>query len=130
MDNTISGSQLQNRVAPEARPLSAPRPVTTPTDNSGPPVAVAPPPEPGAVTAETGEKLRESLEALSERLNEFVQDNSRELEFMVSEEASRIVILVRQSETGEVLRTIPPEEAMTLAENLRQGGAALFSQQA
>lgn len=130
MDNTISGSQFQNRVTPEPRSALAPRPVTATTDSSEPPAAVMPLPEGEVTTAETGEKLRESLEALSERLNAFVQENTRDLEFMVSEEASRIVILVRQSETGEVLRTIPPEEAMRLAESLQAGAAALFSRQA
>jgi len=80
--------------------------------------------------AELGKDLRESLEALSARLNEFVQSNARELEFMVGDEAGRVVILVRQSETGEVVRTIPPEEAVSLSETLREGGAALFSQKA
>lgn len=136
MDNTLSLNQLQARVTPEPRPVTAPRPVaaqapnTAPNTNTAPPAVVTPPPEPAVTAAETSKELRESLEVLSERLNEFVQDNARELEFMVSDDEGRVVILVRQSETGEVLRTIPPEEAKSLAETLQDGGAALISQQA
>lgn len=75
------------------------------------------------------EKTAEMMEELSQRLNEFVKDNARELDFKVTEEGDRVVILVRQSETGEILRAIPPEEAQALSDNLTEGTAgALFSQ--
>jgi uncharacterized FlaG/YvyC family protein len=32
---------------------------------------------------------------------------------------------VREADSGKVLRTIPPEEAQALAENLAEGAAAL-----
>ena len=74
------------------------------------PSPAAPPP--------VGAELRELLDGLSERLNEFMQENARELEFQVNSESNRVVILVRQAETGDVLRSIPPEEALALADKL------------
>lgn len=129
MDNSISANQLNMRV-PAVRGDA----VATAANSAAGPVA-----GPGAVPAVTdvqpprelpssGEGMNEMLEGLSERLNQFVQDNARELEFRVNDEGGRIVILVRQSETGEVLRTIPPEEALDLVNNLGDGAAALVSQ--
>ena len=93
-----------------------------------PPAEVQPPR--GVPEADPGEDLTELLEGLSQRLNEFVQENARELEFRVNDEGGRVVILVKQSETGEVLRSIPPEEAQGLVDNLDSGASILFSKQA
>ena len=99
-----------------------------PTQSVTPPAEVQPPQ--GAPQFDPGENIAELLEGLSQRLNEFVQQNARELEFRVNDEGGRVVILVKQSETGEVLRSIPPEEAQGLVDNLDSGVSALFSQRA
>lgn len=127
IDNTISASQGIVRPA-IARSDAAGQAVASTVSSQ----AVAPPveaqPSRGTPEVKPGEDMTQLLEGLSQRLNEFVQDNARELEFRVNDEGGRVVILVRQSETGEVLRTIPPEEALALADNLSDGAAALFSQ--
>ena len=71
---------------------------------------------------------RDRLERIGEQLNEFVQENGRELEFQVREERGDVVIIVRQSTSGEVIRTIPPEEAQRLVGELEQDGGLLLSQ--
>lgn len=106
-------------VAPGADAKPSAQAITAPPEVQ-PPSAI-PEAEPGGDTAEL-------LESLSQRLNEFVQENTRELEFRVDDDGGRVVILVRQSETGELLRTIPPEEALGLVGSLDEGAAALFSQ--
>ena len=70
---------------------------------------------------------RDVLEASAERLEAFVRESGRELEFRVGESGGNVVIVVRQADSGEVLRTIPPDEALRLARDLDQGGGALFS---
>ena len=88
------------------------------------PVAAVPPVEetrPGTLPT------RELLQRSAERLEAFVRDNGRELDFQVGEEGGDVVVVVRRSGSGEVLRTIPPEEALRLARELEQGGGALFS---
>ena len=70
---------------------------------------------------------RELLQRTAEQLETFVRDNGRELEFQVGEESGEVVVVVRRSSTGEVLRTIPPDEALRLARELQEGGGALFS---
>lgn len=71
---------------------------------------------------------RELLERVGERLNEFVRENGRELEFQVFEERGEIVIVVRQTGSGEVIRTIPPEEARQILQDMDQNGGLLVSQ--
>lgn len=62
------------------------------------------------------EALQARMESLAERLQDYMRENGRQLEFQVSDESGQVVILVRHAESGEVLRSIPPEEARALAE--------------
>ena len=136
MDNIISANQSLVRPAGArgdatasaagAEGASAATPDTASTQSVQPPAEVQPPR--GIPEANPSEDLTELLEGLSQRLNEFVQENARELEFQVNDEGGRVVILVKQSETGEVLRSIPPEEAQGLVDNLDSGASILFSQ--
>ena len=88
-----------------------------------PVAAVSPVDEARSTTLPT----RELLQRSAERLEAFVRDNGRELEFQVGEEGGDVVVVVRRSGSGEVLRTIPPDEALRLARELEPGGGALFS---
>ncbi|MFO7552016.1 MAG: flagellar protein FlaG [Haliea sp.] len=125
IDNSISASQGAMRPLPGRGDVVAPAATTQTAAQSATAVAAVEPPR---ETSAVGEDMSEMLEGLSQRLNEFVQENARELEFRVNQDGGRVVILVRQSETGEVVRTIPPEEALGLVNNLSEGAAALFSQ--
>ncbi|WP_162883784.1 flagellar protein FlaG [Chromatocurvus halotolerans] len=84
--------------------------------------------EPLRDAARPAAETKESLEALSQRLNDFMRETARELEFQVNDDGGSVVIYVRQSETGEILRAIPPEEARGLADRLSEGAATLISQ--
>jgi flagellar protein FlaG len=70
------------------------------------------------------------MEAIAERLQEFVRDSRRRLEFEVDRSSGEVSILVRHAETGKLLRTIPPEEARVLAERMSAGEAVLLSRRA
>ena len=98
------------------------------------------PVEPQAAASALGNRLpearqeavsfREQLEDAAERLEDFVREAGRELEFRVGDgsgNGGNVVIVVRQSGSGEILRTIPPDEALRLARDLGSGGGALFS---
>ncbi|MCP1726426.1 flagellar protein FlaG [Natronospira proteinivora] len=71
-----------------------------------------------------------ALEALAERAAEELSDAMEsaqpyfrpDLEFKVDETSGRTVITVYHPETEEVIRQIPPEEAMRLAQILRESG--------
>jgi flagellar protein FlaG len=70
------------------------------------------------------------LERLVEELSDLVQSVRRELKFSVDEESGRTVIRVIDSDTGETIRQIPPEEVLTLLGRFRDQQASLIREQA
>jgi flagellar protein FlaG len=61
-----------------------------------------------------------SLEEVVSNINSYVQNINRDLQFSVDETTERVVIKVLDSETEEVIREIPSEEALALAKFLTE----------
>lgn len=61
---------------------------------------------------------QQQLQSAVSELNDFVQNIRRNLEFTIDDESGRIVIKVIDSESKEIIRQIPPEEAVQLAQAL------------
>ncbi|MDN5870930.1 MAG: flagellar protein FlaG [Nitrococcus sp.] len=59
------------------------------------------------------------------RLNEYLREMRRDLAFRVDEGSGRVVITVTNPVTQEVIRQIPPERLLELAENFELGGLFL-----
>ncbi len=80
--------------------------------------------ETGVVPAgETGgrtEAAREELGDAVTRLNEYVQNVQRDLQFEVDNELGQTIVRVVDQQTQEVIRQIPDEVALRLAEKLQQ----------
>ncbi len=66
------------------------------------------------------EVTREGLDGAVARLNDFVQSVQRGLEFDVNDDTGRMVVRVIDQETEEVVRQIPDELALRMAQNLKQ----------
>ncbi len=49
------------------------------------------------------------------QVNDFVKQIDRNLEFSVDESSGRVIITVREPETGKIIRQIPPEELLVIA---------------
>ena len=64
------------------------------------------------------DEMRANLEAAIERLNEQVERNGRGLNFSIDEKLNRPIITVRNTATGEVVRTIPNEVVIKVAHNI------------
>jgi len=62
------------------------------------------------------------ISKVAERLNDFVQSSQRSLRFRVDDTSGRTVITVLNASTDEVIREIPSEEALRLAERLGADG--------
>lgn len=80
---------------------------------------------PGLVSAaERLERLsdvqKEQLDDAVSKLNDYVQNVQRDLQFEVNNELGETIVRVVDQETQEVIRQIPDEVAMRLAENLQQ----------
>jgi flagellar protein FlaG len=67
-------------------------------------------------------KVREAVS----KLNDHVQNLRRTLSFSIEESTGRTVIKVYDAETEELIRQIPPEETIRLAEVIEDQNASLF----
>jgi len=66
--------------------------------------------------AEKPEALKEAVT----RLTDFVQKTQRDLQFKLDESSGRTVITVLDRSTQEIIRQIPDDEALKLAQSLHQ----------
>ncbi|NDY97120.1 flagellar protein FlaG [Wenzhouxiangella limi] len=126
MDNSIS----MTRVPPASTSLveTAPRqPAASPPSVSGnapqPPSAAPPAAAPDEVQRVD---LEEVLERVGEQISEYSSQIGRALEFQVERQDDRVVILVTNSDTGELVRSIPSEEVQRLSEVLADGDPLLL----
>lgn len=63
--------------------------------------------------------------AVSE-IEKFLKETRRNLEFVTDEESGKIVVKVIASETGELIRQLPSEEALRIAHSLSDVKSILF----
>lgn len=66
------------------------------------------------------EAQREELDDAVSQLNDFVQNVQRDLQFEVDNDLGQTIVKVVDQSTKEVIRQIPDELALRLAENLQQ----------
>ncbi|WP_438864900.1 flagellar protein FlaG [Neptunicella sp.] len=94
--------------------------------------------EKGKVVEQTADKssVKEVETAVAE-VNDFVQSQSRQLNFSIDEKSNRSVVKVTDSDTGDVIRQLPSDEVLKLAAKIKDlqsdVGAAvgvLFNKQA
>jgi len=69
---------------------------------------------------ERSEAQRENLGQAVSQLNDFVQNVQRDLQFEVDNDLGQTIVKVIDQETQEVIRQIPDEVALRLAEKLQQ----------
>lgn len=63
--------------------------------------------------------------AVSE-IEKFLKASQRNLEFSTDEESGKIVVKVIASDSGEVIRQLPSEEALRIAHSLSDANSVLF----
>lgn len=74
-------------------------------------------PAPQEPKADPKEKRR-TLEHATEQLNQQMRRNNRDLSFSVDDVADKVVVTVKNSDSGEVVRQIPSEVALRVAHNI------------
>ncbi len=72
----------------------------------------------------------EALAKAIERIESFMQRVSRDLEFQVDDETGKTVVTVYVRGTDQVVRQIPPEEMLEVAERMREVQGVLFNGEA
>jgi len=75
-------------------------------------------------------KTPEEVELVVSQISDFVQNFQRDLQFTVDTETGRTVIKVVDSKTDEVIRQIPSEETLRMAQNLDSTGSLILREQA
>lgn len=79
---------------------------------------------------EVGSITREQVEAAVATIQDFVQSVRRSINFSLEEGSGRVVVKVTDAGSGDVIRQIPSEEALQLAENLSEVRSLLFKAEA
>ncbi|WP_370231090.1 flagellar protein FlaG [Marinobacter nauticus] len=69
---------------------------------------------------ERNDAQRDDLDQAVSQLNDFVQNVQRDLQFEVDNEMGQTIVKVVDQQTQEVIRQIPDEVALRLAEKLQQ----------
>ena len=81
---------------------------------------------------DTKSTLRPTIEAATRRIQDFLQRLGRrfELDHSFDKEANKQIITVRDSESGDIIRQIPPEETLRIARSVGYYQSALVNLQA
>jgi flagellar protein FlaG len=68
--------------------------------------------------AKSQQDLQQLRDAVAARLDQYLKESGRDVEFSVDDAAHATVITVRRTDTGEVIRQYPSEEALALLRRL------------
>ncbi len=72
----------------------------------------------GGSAADRAQPSEETTKRVAEAMDQYIRSVESDLEIKIHEETGRIVVKVISHETGEVIREIPPEELIHLAEKM------------
>ncbi len=118
MSNNISSVPAAPVAAPApAAPKVAPaepKPEAVQANLPGAKAAPVPDLKPAFDAKEAQDRLNEAVE----RMNEHMRKNAYNLAFSVDKEADKVVVKVKNLETGDVVRQIPNETALRIAHNI------------
>ncbi|NBA95758.1 flagellar protein FlaG [Pseudomonas sp. R5(2019)] len=105
--------------------LSYPAPVAQDGPSVKPGVALI-----QAAVEETEKPERLELEKAVKDIQDYAQATRRQLDFSIDDSTGQVVVKVIATQSGEVVRQIPSETALKLAQSLNNGGSLLFDEQA
>lgn len=75
---------------------------------------------------QSGRQDEEKVKAAAEDIQKFFQSVKRNLEFSTDESTGKLVVKVIATDSGLVIRQIPNEEVLKLAESLSDASSMLF----
>ncbi len=71
---------------------------------------------------------RAQLEQAVSDIQDYVSKAQRNLEFSIDDTTHKVVVKVIATESGDVIRQIPSETVLMLAQRLQEGGTGLFDE--
>lgn len=84
----------------------------------------------GQAPAEDAGQIYEQVDNAVTSIQSFVQNIRRDLNFSVDDSSGRVVVKVTDRASGDVIRQLPSEEALRLAESLEEVRSLLFKAEA
>lgn len=78
-------------------------------------------------SASTTQSVEQQLEKAVSRINEYVQNVQRTIEFSVDEASGKDVVTILDKHTEEVIRQLPSEEVLAIARNIADFNADTIS---
>lgn len=132
MQNTIANPVTVDltrtrSAAPAAKPAAAD---AQPIQTTNVSIQAVAPALAGGESAASSSRNAESLQEAVGKINEFIQVVRRDIHFSVDESSGRTIITVVDAETQEIVRQIPPEEILAIAQNLQEASGLLFKAKA
>ena len=73
---------------------------------------------------------REQVLAAVTEMQDYVDAAGRNIQFQLDDDSGRMVVKVTEATSGDVIRQMPSEEALRLAENMAEIRSVLFSGEA
>lgn len=86
--------------------------------------------EPATSASLTTEQARQPVEEAISSIKQFAQSIQRNLNFALDDSSGRVVVRVTDAMSGDVIRQIPSEDALRLAESLEEARSLLFKAEA
>jgi flagellar protein FlaG len=80
--------------------------------------------------AETAKPTQQTIAQTAQQLQEFVQSMGRNLSFSVDSTTGYDVVVVTNPSTGQVVRQLPSEELLKIAQTMDQNSSGLVNQKA
>src|SRR5262245_35190962 len=108
----ISIPAVQAAIAGAGKAPAVDAPVKVPAPSAIPAQRAAPAAASGAATN------AETMQRVAKQIQKYLASSGRTLEFRVDEQTSMIVVTVKDTASGDVIRQIPNEEAVRLAQVL------------
>lgn len=81
-------------------------------------------------TASNNKEMEKQVDEALNKANQFFQDDNRSLQFVRDKDTEKMVILIKDMKTDEVIRQIPSEAMLKLAKQLEQVQGILFEEKA
>jgi flagellar protein FlaG len=107
--------------------LEMAKPMTTPTPGD---TTAATDKKVSGTVAATGKVERDQVEKAVNDIQAFVDSNQRNLNFSIDETTGDVVVKIVATTSGEVIRQLPSEEALKMAQRLKDPHSLLFDEKA
>jgi len=91
-----------------------------------PAVTPAPVKQSAPAPQQTTQATVDAIRAAAKQIDSFLKSVGRSLDIRVDDATGRMVVTVRDANSGDVIRQIPSEEALKLARSLGESSAAIL----